>query len=174
MRRHLDAYYTPEKFVAALAKRVDISGVIYEPCVGAGHILEFFRKRNYTVISNDIDKTCMADTHFDARNECAWERSCDWVISNPPFNCAYDILLQACKHARVGVAMLLRLSFLEPCKRNGDRETFLVQNPPSHVFVTPRVSFTGDGRKDTVTSMWAVWQRGCLQTIEIIPKSEIL
>ena len=29
---------------------------------------------------------------------------------------------------------------------------------PSHVMVLPRVSFTGDGRTDNVTSCWIVWR----------------
>ena len=172
VRRPLDAYYTPEKMLEALFKRVSISGSVYEPCVGSGHISKFFTQRGYQVLTNDVDKKMVADTHLDARNECAWDRDCDWVVTNPPFSDAYDILVHAHSHAKVGVVFLLRLSFLEPCK---NREKFLLKNPPSRVLVLPRVSFTGDGGKDTVTSMWAIWERGVsTQRLEVIPRLEIL
>lgn len=41
----------------------------------------------------------------------------DWFISNPPFNYSLEFLLLAWEMARVGVAFLLRLNWLESATR---------------------------------------------------------
>ena len=55
------------------------------------------------------------------------------------------------------MAFLLRLSFLEPTLT---RREFLRANPPKRVIVLPRISFTGDGRTDSVTCAWLIWTTG--------------
>ncbi len=70
--------------------------------------------------------------------------------------------------ARVGVAFLLRLSYLEPC---WDRADWLVQHPVSKLIVLPRISFTGDHKTDSVTCGWFVWVKGGTeQQIEVAPR----
>lgn len=172
MRRSLDAYYTPEKMLEVLIKRKTPRGIIYEPCAGKGHISQFLKNKGYSVITNDIDKAYEADTHLDARMVKAWHGRCvDWVVTNPPYSSAYEILQHAYRYANWGVAMFLRLSFLEPCR---NREEFLKRYPPTMVLVLPRISFTDDGKKDMVTSMWAIWEKGCqVQSLEVISRSEI-
>lgn len=73
--------------------------------------------------------------------------------------------------AIVGVAMLLRLSYLEPTK---DRGHWLNDHPPTQMIVLPRISFTGDGKTDSVTCAWMIWHKqgkGTI-TIERNPKFE--
>jgi hypothetical protein len=71
------------------------------------------------------------------------------------------ILENAYRAAHVGVAFLLRLSFLEPT--NG-RAAWLQAHEAelSHllIFGSPRPSFTDDGRTDSATVAWMVWRRG--------------
>ena len=57
---------------------------------------------------------------------------------------------------RVGVAFLLRLSFVEPTNERGD---WLEKNPPTGRITLPRYSFTGDGRSDSVTAEWMIWHK---------------
>jgi hypothetical protein len=52
--------------------------------------------------------------------------------------------------------MLLRLSFLEPTRERGP---WLAANPPDLVIVLPRISFTGDGKTDSVTCAWMIWDK---------------
>ena len=82
--------------------------------------------------------------------------SIDWVITNPPFNLAYPMLLKSLLNVRVGVAFLLRLSFVEPTNERGD---WLEKNPPTGRITLPRYSFTGDGRSDSVTAEWMIWYK---------------
>lgn len=50
-----------------------------------------------------------------------------------------------------------------------------VTNPPTRVYVCPRTSFTGDGRTDSVTCAWMIWEpgHGDGQVIKILPRSAL-
>jgi hypothetical protein len=56
------------------------------------------------------------------------------------------------------MAMLLRLSYLEPCE---NRASWLVEHPPAKLIVfNPRPRFRADtGGTDSVTSAWFIWHR---------------
>jgi hypothetical protein len=162
-RRHLDQYFTHEALVSALLEVQPISGNVLEPCSGNGHITDTLHARQSTwfVITNDIDVNMRAQYHVDARLSSSpiWGLgTIDWVITNPPFNAAADILFSAWGTARVGVAMLLRMSFMEPTKKRGD----WLQDHADHLrhFIPisqPRPSFTDNGKTDSVTTAWFVW-----------------
>jgi hypothetical protein len=175
VRRANDFYPTPSWAERELDRRVPIAGTIAEPCVGDGDLI---RHRSDIAWTNDIDLERPATYHLDARSPCAWETfpPCDWVVTNPPFGDALCILSHAVKHARVGVAFLLRLSFLEPTAgttRHAGRADWLVANPPDRLIVLPRISFTGDGSTDSVTCAWMVWSRGgwLSRGIESVPRA---
>lgn len=148
-RRVLDAYYTGREAVASLRSRVLISGTVLEPCHGKGAITRCFP--DCSVVTNDIDPACFADTCVDARVLTA--NGVDWTVTNPPFSDAFEIL-QNFHRQRHRIAMLLRLSFLEPTV---ERAAWLAQNPPSGIIVLPRYSYTGNGKTDSVTSAWLLW-----------------
>ena len=171
-RRAFDFYPTPEWATRVLLKHVGVFGTIYEPCVGAGDIARVIDAAQLThyLVTNDIDASRAATMHHDARTREAWQKPCDWVVSNPPFSDAMAITRLAHEHAKWGVAMLLRLSFLEPTE---DRGQWLADHPPSKLIVMPRISFTGDGKTDSVTTAWLVWQHGAKeQRVIVVPKSE--
>jgi hypothetical protein len=47
---------------------------------------------------------------------------------------------------------------------------WLAEHPPTKLIVLPRISFTGDGKTDSVTCAWYVWERGeHVQSLEIVP-----
>lgn len=168
--RSYNLYETPAWQTKALRSRVYISGTMLECCSGDGSIVRQFPDCN--VISNDIDTKHKADYRNDVLYPVPWTKfpEFDWVVTNPPFNCAINILQHAHKRARIGVALLLRLSFLEPTKK---REEFLVKNPPSVMLVLPRWSYTMDGSTDSVTTAWFVWAKVPTK-MEIIPLEEKL
>jgi hypothetical protein len=173
-RRAFDFYPTPAWATRVLLEHVNVFGWVSEPCVGAGDISDVLRAchgRIRKVWTNDIDTTRAADEHADARTAQSLYGWSDWVVSNPPFSDAMEITRLAVEHARVGVAMLLRLSFLEPTE---DRGQWLEDHPPTHLIVCPRISFTGDGKTDSVTTAWFVWEHGKTgQRIEIVPKARL-
>jgi hypothetical protein len=156
----LDFYETPGWQTWALMNHVHITGRCYEPCVGGGAIPLAMASRGDGVhrywITNDIDTRWRADSHHDAREEAAWHAaSPDWVVSNFPFNVATDIVKRAHAAAHVGVAVLLRLSWLEP---TADRRDFLAEFPPDLLIVLPRTRYNPNSKSvDSVTTAWMVW-----------------
>jgi hypothetical protein len=172
-RRALDFYPAPEWATEALLERVPIVGTVFEPCSGAGDMVRPLERAGVKVVTNDIDQARKTDTHFDARSLSAWPQpGVDWTVTNPPFSDALAIVQNAIAGSRVGVAVLLRLSFLEPTEA---RQDLLRANPPTRLIVLPRISFTGDGKTDSVTCAWLVWATDHPHDcggigIEIVPK----
>lgn len=159
-RRALDQYFTGEILTAPLLDTVEISGKVLEPCSGEGHISSVLKTAGCDVVTNDIDPAFAADYHMDATQDDTWtaiglDHDLDWIITNPPFKKSFPILQQAMKLAD-NVAILVRLSFLEPTR---DRQVFLSENPPTDLIVLPRYSFTNDGKTDMVTCCWLVWRK---------------
>jgi hypothetical protein len=81
-----------------------------------------------------------------------------WIVTNPPFNLALEIVQHALSLSP-RVAILVRLSFLEPTRQ---RAPFLSRRPPDRVIITPRMRFPrGDELPqrgtDSVTTAWLVW-----------------
>ncbi|OUL23825.1 hypothetical protein BV378_20645 [Nostoc sp. RF31YmG] len=164
-RRKNDAYFTPTSAVDTLLNHIDITGTLLEPCNGSGAISNRLKEDGLSVITTDI-----ADNpQDDATTHQYWQRQkpYDWVVTNPPFDSASKILPKAYEYASVGVAFLLRLSYLEPCK---DRGQWLAEHPPK-LIVLPRISFTGDGKVDSCTCAWMIWKKGySSEDLIIVPK----
>jgi hypothetical protein len=146
-------------------QHVDLSGgVIFEPCAGDLAIANVIDESDVGVVfSSDIDKSRTGCSMYgDATERGFWQEALEelggilWVVTNPPFNQAAQIVPIAHKHARHGIAMLLRLSYLEPTE---DRGAWLNNNPPTTLIVLPRISFTGNGKTDSVTCAWMVWDK---------------
>lgn len=171
-RRELDFYPTETAVTLALLERFSFqhssSSTYLECCAGDGAISRLLLELYGNVWSNDIDpdhKWC--DFHRDMTKPESWrnfkdavddELSFDWVITNPPFDQAPLILPLAYEHARKGMAMLLRLSYVEPCDNRGE---WLEEHPPNHTMIfNPRPSFTDNKKTDSVTTAWFVWEKG--------------
>jgi hypothetical protein len=157
-RNDHDFYETPEWMTAALLAHLPIApgSTILEPCAGDGAIARVLTAAGHHVLTNDIDERHPGHLHYDATGPL-WTvpelDGVDWVISNPPFNVAFPILAQAFERSRVGVAFLLRKTFLEPTKERGP---WLEKNPPAMTICLPRHSFRGKG-SDSVSTDWFVW-----------------
>jgi hypothetical protein len=78
----------------------------------------------------------------------------EWVITNPPFADEFEILQHAISVATVGVAMISRLSFVEPTRARG---RWLTEHPHDQRIVLERWSYTGNGRTDASTTEWLIY-----------------
>ena len=164
LRRPKDFYETPPGIVRSLIHEINLNGrAVFEPCAGELAIARFFPD----CLTNDIVAKRPTDLHFDATREDLWpERRRDWVITNPPFSIASKILPIAHEWAYMGVAMLLRLTYLEPTEDRGkwlqDREAdltdLIIFNP------RPKLAANKSGKAgtDSVTLAWMVWRKGAV------------
>lgn len=177
-RREHDFYETPEWMTHALLHRLrgERFGVFFEPCAGHGAIARLLPGDVYV---NEPYEPLRAEGYrcqfaFDAADPQVWHDFfpvVDWVVTNPPFALADRIVPLAVTHARAGVAILLRLSWLEPTDM---RQRFLAASPPTRLIVLPRYSFRGSGQTDSVTSAWFVWETNQVarRGVEIVTKME--
>lgn len=178
-------YPTPRAFTQWLFREVHVEGRIFEPCVGdraipADAIGQWRPEAPIGVrrdwITNDLDSRWKADYHFDASRPWPMEKAgayvsspsystelveIDWVVTNPPFTLAIEILEQALKYATVGVAMHLRASIHEVLK-TGIRRTWMRQHTPTGVLWLPRFAYqrsptTGKWTTDSVCACWVIW-----------------
>ena len=165
-RKKHDFYPTPSWATEKLLEQFPMAGVIGEPCTGAGDVANVLR-RHGEVWTNDIDRSHVADSYHDLADPDSWARlpDCDWIVTNPPFNIAAAIVPAAHEKARLGVAMLLRLSYLEPCQ---NRAQWLAGHPPTTLLVIPRISFTGDGKTDNCPTAWMIWDKQAGAKTEIV------
>ena len=166
-RHDLDFYPTPGQLTLALLDLHSFVGwhglpTVFEPCAGDGAISRVMQECGEfrLVDTADIDPGQPVRLTMDATDQKAWSRVplYDWVISNPPYKQASQILPLALASCRVGMAMLLRLSYLEPCQ---DRAQWLADNPPAKLIIfNPRPKFRADCTgSDSVTSAWFIWHR---------------
>lgn len=161
-RNAFDYYPTPGWMTRALLHHHPIrsSGAhvpyVLEPAAGDGAITRVLETQGCLVDENDLDPRHQRLYQFDARGPELWNfRSWDWVISNLPFNVAFEIVQHAVQHATIGCAFLLRKTWLEP---TDDRGPWLQAHPPTRVIGMPRYSFRGTG-SDSVSCDWFVWEK---------------
>jgi hypothetical protein len=168
-RKKLDQYFTPAWAADVLLEQYPINGSVLE-CLLRRHSIADRLRTTANVTTNDIDAAMVSDTHFDATTDDYWDSvsgKFDYIVTNPPFSHALPIIAGALRAARCGVAMFLRLSFLEPTEARGG---FLSANPPRQLLVLPRISFTGDGKTDSTTTAWFIWDDAVECKIRTIPK----
>ena len=162
-RKNLDLYETRSGLVEVLLDRVAITGETFEPCAANGAIADHFT--NCT--TNDIDSQYETDFTLNADSQKAWKTfgDYDWVVTNPPFEKASKIIPLAWEHCRVGMAFLLRISYLEPTYRNkNESRGYWLEAHQQHlrhlIPVSPRPRFNPDSQKtDSNTVLWLVWRK---------------
>lgn len=159
----LDAYFTPDPVARACVAtiREDLSSAlgprvrVWEPSAGGGAFVRAAEALGCDVFASDLQ----ARPGVDVRNaldgwDPTWGDRPHWIVGNPPFNEAEDHVRMALATAHDGVAVLLRLAFLEGAKRRAFWATW----PAAEVHVlTARPSFTG-GATDSCAYGWFVWR----------------
>lgn len=182
-RHDEDFYATPAWQTQALLRRIaqrDSSyGLrLFEPCVGDGAIVREL-PLPWWVVTNDVvvREPFLPDFLLDARRPESWDAFArlgpfDVVATNLPFDVAFDIAPHAYAHAEGLLALLLRLSWMEPTE---DRGPWLRDHPPTSAIVLPRTDYRGNGKTDSVTSAWFLWDRGLglqLPPFDFVTKDE--
>lgn len=134
---------------------------VWEPACGEGHIAEVLGEYFSSVLATDIFNYGYSGEPFNFINDdtCDLQRR-DWIITNPPFKeKAEAFVLRAVDLANVGVAMFLRLQWLET---NGRYERIFAPHPPTMIAQfaerVPLCKGKWDPDGDTATAyLWIVW-----------------
>lgn len=91
-----------------------------EPAAGRGHIAKPAEAHIPVVDGYDVHDYGAGYEQRDWLDDGAWPAGpcCDVIASNPPFTLADKFITRGLARARLGVALLLRLSVLEGCERH--------------------------------------------------------
>jgi hypothetical protein len=188
MRRPHDAYYTPASACDVLKRHWDgwrdkdyDRVILIDPCCGDGAFQRAWPDSAWRTI--DIDPAVKPHRVIDMSRFAAWRHARELgapfgnmnrhaVVMNPPFKHSL-VFVQGAFRYFGKVAALLRLSFLEPTRQRGP---WLERYPPDLIIVLPRISFTGDGKTDSVTCAWMIWDseiknRGVIVSPRLAPQS---
>lgn len=153
----MSEFYTiPSGVTHTLVKHTFITGSVLVPFDPDLTLSTELKRHNYTVTTNtDIENITDPNWWVGMR-----EQSFDWVIcSTMGLKSLSEFILEyGMNIATNGVAVLDRLSFIEPVAR---RKTFLLKNKLSNMVVlSPRPRFRSIGStKDSVTACWFVFQK---------------
>lgn len=167
-RDSLDYFPTPPWATRALAEIVIpalglslIGQRIWEPACGEGHMVETLAEYSHRIVASDVHDygyTQRVGSFVGAGPDVMVSQSCDWVITNPPFNLA-EAFFERARVEAPGVALLVRTSWLE----SGERYARIFQQrAPSLTAIfserVPMVKGRWDPKASTATSYcWLVW-----------------
>lgn len=176
-RRARDFFPTPPWATRALMEYVigptwfcsyrPVNGSVWEPACGEGHMAEVLGEYFGDVYATDIHDYGYGLTDDFLTSEFKDGVSpFDWIITNPPFGLKTEaFVLRALELARVGVAMFVRLQWLDTI---GRYNRIFRDHPPTQVAIfAERVPlckgrWNPDGSTATAY-VWLVWIRGAAQ-----------
>ena len=164
-----DFYATDPSSTKALFEALNISGdTFYEPCVGQGHIAEVIKEYfpNAVVKGGDLVDRGYPDTQL-GDYLLTNQENVDWVITNPPFKIAKEFTTKSLSHTNKGVAMFLKIQFLE----GQARKDWFKDTPLKYVYVFSKRQQpwrngesinpnTGKTWSNTMCFAWFVWEHG--------------
>lgn len=138
----------------------------WEPACGEGHMAEVLREYFRAVEASDAFAyqyrgDASLTFQFDFLKDEGAEKY-DWIITNPPFRKSTDFVLKALDLAGTGVAMFVRLSWIEGVTRY---EKLLRDQPPSLLSIfterAPLHKARWEPEGSTFTAYaWLVWIKG--------------
>ncbi len=132
----------------------------WEPACGEGHIAEVLAEYTDIMIASDIHDYGYGQVFDFLDSELPAEVAVDWIVTNPPFGKKTEaFVLRAIERAKVGVAMFVRMQWLET---TGRYERVFSKTPPTIIaFFAERVPLCKGEWKpegDTATAyIWLVW-----------------
>jgi len=163
-------YATDPLSVRALLDAVpDIGGVIWDPACGTGNISKELEQHPGVadVISTDLVDRGYGVGNVDFLSIPGSRRTTDWVVTNPPYKDAKAFVERSLAVSKVGVAMFLRIQFLEGQSRrswhmSAPLSDVLVFSSRQAVFRNGEQVNPATGRKwaNTFCFAWFVWRKG--------------
>ena len=159
----LDFFPTPPWATRALCERIVASRnkSVWEPACGAGHMAIPLKEYFSSVFSSDVQD--YGYKPFRKLNFLAEDTDIryDWIITNPPFNLAEDFIQHALYRANSGVAVLVRIAFLESV---GRYHALFRTDPPSDIYQfaerVPMQKGILNRKGSTATAYcWVVWNK---------------
>jgi hypothetical protein len=162
-----DFYATNPKSVRTFLDNHKIeSDSFYEPCCGQGHISkvlkEYFPEAQHYA-------TDLVDRGYGIGGidflENGQRATADWIVTNPPYSLAKEFVDESLKCANKGVAMFLKIQFLE----GQVRKDWFKTTPLKYVYVfSARQDTWNDGQElnpktgkkwaNTMCFAWFVWE----------------
>lgn len=145
-------YYTPDNAIIKLLEIIPKDYIIWEPCAGEGHIVRFFQKHGYKVISSDIK---FGQDFLNYKPNEPY----DIIITNPPFNISNKII-QRCYSLKKPFMLLVPFNIMQ-----GLHRTTLFQSYGISLFLLgERIDYIipeenlkqRNGRKSTCP-FWSLW-----------------
>ena len=163
---HLDFYPTPPWATRALCEKIELwtgGPLVFETawdCACGEHdmvrpLREFFAHVDATDVAPHKGGHTVVDFLWPT------DQRADWIITNPPFALAEQFAVTAYERARRGVALLVRIAFLEGVGRH---ERLYQHQPPTDIlqFTERVVMHHGRLSKDGSTATaycWVVWRK---------------
>lgn len=140
---------------------------VWEPACGEGHMARPLGEYFSDVFASDVHDYRATYPEQDDVSDflISWDGAdkpvCDWVITNPPFRLAKEFIETALETSRIGVAVLVRTSFVEGKERF--QHLFSVHRPAYVLQFVERVAmFRGRLDKDGASATsycWIVWTK---------------
>lgn len=137
---------------------------VWEPAAGQGHMVHVLAEEFPRVVASDVEDygAGFERGSFTGRGpDVAPSRRVDWIVTNPPFNLAVEFAERALTEANVGIALLLRTSWME----GGERYERLFKDRPPRIVAqycerVPMVAGRWDHTSSTATPYaWFVWHQ---------------
>lgn len=169
--RGLDFFPTPPWATRAFLREVLFAefashcfGSVWEPAAGGGHMAhvlsEFFPKVRASDVE-DYGAGFEVGSYVGVGPDVIAANPHGWMITNPPFNLAVEFAERGLREARVGVALLLRTSWMEGAERY---QRLFRERPPRIIAQycerVPMVAGRWDPAAASATSYaWFVWQQ---------------
>lgn len=161
-----DYYATPQESTQSLLANVSMTGSIWEPACGAGHISEVLKNEypNSTIYSSDLIDRGYGDAGVDFLEYDGAKY--DNIITNPPFKLAKEFIMKALEYSNSKVIMFAKIQLLEGISR---KDMFL-NTPLKFVYVFSSrqnplrngspVDENGKKWASTMCFAWYVWEHG--------------
>lgn len=157
----LDDFPTPPWATRALLEFISFGPgmTAWEPAANRGYMAKVLRERFHFVHASDVHDYGYGFAVRDFLLPYDDDATVDWVITNPPFRLAEEFAHRAFEVSTCGVAMLVRLQWLEGINR---WKNLFAKKPPARILLfTERLAMLKgryDPKGDTKTAYaWIVW-----------------